>query len=500
MGEGARSVCWLVTAVWLAGCAVGPDFAPPGAPDVKGYTPEPLGSAVTGSTTPGGNAQRFVKDLDLPGQWWTLFHSPPLNSLIDQALAANPDLQAAQSALVVARENVYVQVGALLPAVDANFSGSRQKFEISQPSDVAAGSPIYNLFTGQLNISYTPDVFGGTRRAIESLVAQEDSQRFALEATYLTLISNLAGAAVQEASLRAQIAATENIIKIEGDALAVMQRQFKLGGIAEGDVVAQQAALAQVEQTLPPLQKQLLQQRDLIAALIGGFPNARIPEKFFLAELRLPRDLPVSLPSKLVEQRPDIRAAEANLQAASAQIGVAVANRLPNITLSGAIGSTALSVDQLFTPGFGFWTATGAVAQPLFHGGALLHKELAAEAAYDQAVAQYKSAVHVAFQNVADSLRAIQTDAVALQKAVASEAAAAKSLDITRKRLQLGDITYLGVLNAQQTYQQAVLSLVQAKAARFADTVALFQALGGGWWNRSDVAPQKPLTIGDVFQ
>jgi NodT family efflux transporter outer membrane factor (OMF) lipoprotein len=500
MSEGARSVCVFAFAAWLTGCAVGPDFAPPAAPDVNGYTPEPLGTAVAGAATPGGGAQRFVHDLDLPGQWWTLFHSKALNSLIDQALAANPDLQAAQAALVVARENVYVQVGAYMPAVDANFTGSRQKFEIGQPSDVGSGSPIFNLFTGQLNISYTPDVFGANRRAVESLQAQEDSQRFTLEATYLTLISNLAGAAVQEASLRGQIEATQTIIKIERDFLGVMQKQFKLGSIAEGDVVAQQAALAQVEQTLPPLQKQLLQQRDLIAALIGGFPNERLPQKFVLAELKLPRDLPVSLPSQLVEQRPDIRAAQANLQSASAQIGVAIANRLPNVTLSGNIGSTALSLDQLLTPGFGFWTATGAATQPLFHGGALLHKELAAEAAFDQAAAQYKSTVHVAFQNVADSLRAIQTDAVALQKALASEAASARSLDITRKRLALGDINYLSVLNAQQTYQQAVLSLVQAKAARYADTVALFQALGGGWWNRGDVAPEKPLTIRDVFQ
>jgi NodT family efflux transporter outer membrane factor (OMF) lipoprotein len=500
MGWVAWGLCWSAVAVWLAGCAVGPDFAPPAAPAVNGYTPEPLGTAVPGSATPGGNAQRFVHDLDLPGQWWTVFHSKPLNSLIDKALAANPDLQAAQAALVVARENVYVQVGALFPAVDANFTGSRQKYEVGQPSDIGAGSPIFNLFTGQLNISYTPDVFGGTRRAIESLAAQEDAQRFALEATYLTLISNLAGAAVQEATLRDQIAATESIIKIERDVLGVMQRQFKLGDIAEGDVVAQQAALAQVEQTLPPLHKQLLQQRDLIAALIGGFPNARIPETFRLAELRLPRNLPVSLPAQVVEQRPDIRAAEANLQAASAQIGVAIANRLPNITLSGLIGSSALQVDQLFTPGFGFWNATGGVTQPLFHGGALLHSELAAKAAYDQAVAQYKSTVHVAFQNVADSLRAIQSDAVALQKAVASEAASAKSLEITRKRLALGDINYLGVLNAQQTYQQAILSLVQAKAARYADTVALFQALGGGWWNRNDVNAERPLSITDIFR
>jgi len=307
MGQGGGAVV-VLAAVWLAGCAVGPDFAPPAAPDVNGYTPEPLATATVGAATQAGGAQRFVRDLDLPGQWWTLFHSKALNRLIDKALAANPDLQAAQAALVVARENVYVQVGALLPAVDANFTGSRQKFEIGQPSDVGSGSPIFNLFTGQLNIAYTPDVFGGTRRSIESLQAQEDSQRFALEATYLTLISNLAGAAVQEASLRGQIAATLSIIKIETDVLSLMRKQFDLGQIAEGDVVAQQAALAQVEQTLPPLQKQLAQQRDLLAALIGGFPSERIPEKFVLAELRLPRDLPLSLPSKLVEQRPDVRA------------------------------------------------------------------------------------------------------------------------------------------------------------------------------------------------
>ena len=497
--EAARAVGLVVVGVWLAGCAVGPDFATPPAPDVSGYTPEPLAPTVTGAATPGGNAQRFVKDLDLPGQWWTLFRSKPLNALIDKALAANPDLQAAQAALVVARENVYVQVGALLPAVDANFTGNRQKFEIGQPSDVGNVS-IFNLFTGQLNISYTPDVFGGTRRSIESLQAQQDSQRFVLEATYLTLISNLAGAAVQEASLRGQIAATQTIIKIETDVLELLRKQFKLGQIAEGDVVMQEAALAQVEQTLPPLQKQLLQTRNLLAALTGGFPSERLPQKFFLTELRLPRELPVSLSSKIVEQRPDIRAAEANLQSASAQIGVAVANRLPNITLTGVVGSTALSLDQLLTPGFGFWAATGSITQPLFHGGALLHKQLAAEATFDQAAAQYKSTVRLAFQNVADSLRAIQTDAVALQKAVASEQASGRSLAIVRKRLELGDVNYLALLNAQQTYQQAVLSLAQAKAARYADTVALFQALGGGWWNRSDPNPEKQLSITNVFQ
>lgn len=489
----------VIATVVLAGCAVGPDFIPPPAPDVAGYTPEPLGSHTASANTQGGTAQRFVRDLDLPGQWWTLFHSKGLNSLIEKALAANPDLAAAQAALRVAKENVYAQVGVLFPQVDANFNAIRQQAANPDPSSDSP-SPTFNLFTGQLNVAYSPDVFGGTRRSIEALAAQADSQRFQLEATYLTLTSNLAGAAVQEASLRGQITATQQIIKIESDVLGVLRRQRELGQVAEADVVAQEAALAQVEQTLPPLQKQLALQRDLLAALTGGFPSDKISQRFELAAFRLPRNLPVSLPSKLIEQRPDIRAAEGNLQAASAQIGVAIANRLPNITLTANTGSTSLAIEQLFAPETGFWNIAGSVTQPILHGGTLLHRELAAKAAFDQAAAQYRSTVITAFQNVADALHAIQSDAVALQKAVTSEQAARRSLEITRRRLELGDITYLSLLNAQQTYQQALLNLAQTKANRYADTVALFQALGGGWWNRDDVEPEQPVSIGDFFQ
>lgn len=499
--QALQTVAFLLAASMLLGaCAVGPDFKVPSAPDVSGYTPEPLATATVSAATPGGTAQRFDRARDLPGQWWTLFHSKDLNTLVERALAANPDLQAAQAALTVAKQNVYAQEGLLFPAINGNFTGTRQQAPIATPSDFGAENPTFNLFTTQLAISYVPDVFGGTRRSIEALAAQADSQRFALEATYLTLTSNLAGAAVQEASLRGQIAATKSIIKIETDVLSLLQRQYKLGYIAESDVVAQQAALAQVEQTLPPLEKQLAQERDLLAALSGSLPSQGLPQKFILSGLRLPRDLPVSLPANLVEQRPDVRAAQANLQAASAQIGVAIANRLPNITLTGNPGSTALALNQLFMPGTEFWSISGSVTQPIFQGGTLLHRELAAKAAYKQAAAQYRSTVVTAFQNVADALRAIQSDAVALQKAVASERATAKSLDITRKRMQLGDINYLALLNAQQAYQQALISLVQAKAARYADTVALFQALGGGWWSRSDVEPERPLTSSDVFQ
>lgn len=490
----------LAASALLGACAVGPDFKVPPAPDVSGYTPEPLANTTASAATAGGATQHFDRNRDLPGQWWTLFHSKDLNSLVERALAANPDLQAAQAALTVAKHNVYAQEGLLFPAINGNVAATRGLAPIAAPSDVGAENPTFNLFTTQLTVSYVPDVFGGTRRSIEALTAQADSQRFALEATYLTLTSNLAGAAVQEASLRGQIAATKSIIKIEADVLSLLQRQYKLGEIAESDVVAQQAALAQVEQTLPPLEKQLAQERDLLAALSGSLPSEGLPQKFNLSGLRLPRDLPVSLPAHLVEQRPDVRAAQANLQAASAQIGVAIANRLPNITLTGNPGSTALAINQLFTPGTEFWSITGSVTQPIFQGGTLLHRELAAKAAYKQAGAQYRSTVITAFQNVADALRAIQSDAVTLQKAVASERATFKSLDITRKRMQLGDINYLALLNAQQAYQQALISLVQAKAARYADTVALFQALGGGWWNRSDMEPERPLTIGDVFQ
>ena len=501
MGRRHRCVGALALTALLAGCAVGPDFVPPPAPDVQGYTPAPLPHRTASASTQGGQAQRFVHDLDLPGQWWTLFHSKPLNSLVERALANNADIAAAQAALRVARENVRAQRGTLFPQVDAGFSAIRTLPPVAGPEiDNSSVAPTFNLFTTSLSVSYTPDVFGGLGRAVENLEALEDAQRFQLEATYLTLTSNLAGAAVQEAALRGQIAATQQIIKIEREFLGLLRKQREAGQIAELDVAAQEAALAQVELTLPPLQKALVQQRDLLAALAGGFPSEKLAETFELAALRLPRDLPVSLPSRLIEQRPDIKAAEANVHAAGALIGVAIANRLPNITLTGAAGSTAPALNQLFSSGSEWWDITGAVTQPIFHGGTLFHRELSAKAAFDQSKAQYRSTVVQAFQNVGDALQAVKSDAVALQKAVAAERAAAKSLEIVRGQLRLGAITYLGVLTAQQTYQQALLALVQAKAARYADTVALFAALGGGWWNRQDVEPEKPLTIGDFFQ
>jgi len=472
----------------LAACAAGPDFKRPAAPDVAGYTPEKLAPETASADVAGGAAQHFADGRDIPGEWWTLFHSEPLNNLIAEALKANPDLQAAQAALRQAQEYVYAQEGVFLPSVDASAQVQRQKL-----NGASIGQPgvhqIYNLDTATVSVSYPVDVFGGERRQLESTEAQAEYQRFQLEAAYLTLTSNVVAAAVQESSLRAQIAATQDIIDDQSKQLDLFRQQLALGGVAKSAVLAQETTLAQTRATLPPLQKQLAQARNRIAALAGRFPSQDTPKTFELDALQLPTALPVSLPSQLVEQRPDVRASEAQLHQASAQIGVATANMLPQFTITGDIGSTALAIGSLFSPGTGVWSIAAGIAQPLFRSGTLLHEKRAAEAGYDEAAAQYRSTVIAAFQNVADSLRALAADAEALKAALTASLAAANSLDLARNQFKLGAITYPALLDSQTAYQQTRIALVQAQANRFADTAALFQALGGGWWNRKkDVA------------
>jgi len=489
---------WLLAiGIALAGCAVGPDFERPAAPDVEGYTPTPLSARTGSAEVTGGEAQRFVQDLDIPGQWWTLFHSKALNVLVDQALKNNPTLPAAVAALHQAWENIYAAQGAFFPTAVASFSPSRNKTATGVTfTSASSGKPWFTLYTGQVAVAYAPDVFGGTRRAVESLGAAAEFQRFQLEAAYLTLTSNVVAAAVLEASLRGQIAATEEIIKIETQALDILRKQFELGQVAGADVAAVEATLAQAEATLPPLRKQLAVQRDLLTALTGRFPSQEPPAKFELPALQLPQDLPVSLPSKLVEQRPDVRSAEAQMHSASALIGVAVAAQLPQFTLTANAGTVSNLISQFITtPGTAFWTVAGNVAQTVFDAGTLLHKKRAADAAFDEAAAIYRSTVITALQNVADALHAVQSDAETLKAAVAAERAAFKSLEIARRQLQLGAIGYLGLLTAENTYDTALLALVQAQAARYADAAALFQALGGGWWNREDVAARKKWDI-----
>jgi NodT family efflux transporter outer membrane factor (OMF) lipoprotein len=477
----------------VAGCAVGPDFQRPAAPAVDGYAREPLPAKTAAAEIAGGEEQRFVLDKDIPEQWWTLFQSPQLNALIEKALKTNPTLVAAQAALRQAMELVYAQQGAFFPTLQAGFVPSRQRTSNALSSPLSTNQLLYNLFTTQVTVGFTPDVFGGNRRQVESLQAQADFQRFQLQAAYVTLTSNVVSAAMQEASLRAQIAAEKGIIEIITNSLALVRQQFELGYAARIDLAAQEVALAQAEQALPPLQRQLAQNRDLLIALAGSFPSDDLEARFDLTTLQLPQELPVSLPSKLVEQRPDVRAAEEQMHAASAAIGVAVANRLPQFTISAAYGGTATQFAQMFAHGNPFWSIAGNAMQTLFAGGTLLHQQRAAEAAFDQAAAQYRSTVLAAFQNVADTLHALHNDAANLQAAAAAERAAKVTLDLTREQQQVGYANYLALLSAQQAYQQTLITRVQAQANRFTDTAALFQALGGGWWNRPDDPAQ---TIG----
>ena len=467
------------------GCVVGPNFKQPSAPQVPNYTPQQPNVTSSTPNVPGGEAQTLVEARDIPGDWWTLFHSKPLNDLIERALKANPDLKSAQAALVVARENTLAQRGYYYPYVSAGFTAARGKSSADVSPVTFSGALTYSLYTPQVAVSFVPDVFGLNRRNVEALKAQEQAVRFALVATHITLSSNVAAAAIQEAALRGQIDATNELIEINTKMLQTLRSQYSKGYATELDVAAQEAQLAQTEATLPPLLKQLAQQRDQIAVLAGGFPNQELPEQFELSSLQLPRELPLTLPSKLVEQRPDVRQAEENLHTASALVGVAIANRLPAFNLTADAGSMAVILGHLFTAGF--WDLAAGVTQPVYDGKTLLHRERAAKAAYTQAEEQYKSTVLTAFQNVADTLHAISQDADGLMKAVDATKAAAVTLALTKRQFDAGYTTSLAVLSAEQAYQQALLSQVQAQSNRYSDTAALFQALGGGWWNRSDL-------------
>ncbi len=476
--------CVSLLALALSGCAVGPDFVASAAPDVNGYTAEKL---------KGAGGQKFVKDLDLQGEWWKLFRSKSLNRLVETALANNHDLKAAEAALKVAKEAVAAQKGFFYPQVNAQLATSRQYFSQNGTlsPNINSSASFYNLVTPQLNISYTPDVWGLNRRTVESLQAQADMAKYQLNAAHLTLTSNVALGAIQEASLRGQIAATQRAIKTMRDLLVVLKKEKAIGQAAEVDVAAQEAALAQAETALPVLEKQLAQTRDLLTALTGGMPSQPVPETFELGGLHLPEKVPVTLPAKLIWQRPDVAAADENLHSASALVGVALANRLPNLTVTGDMGSTATSFAGLFGAANNFWTLGAQLSAPIFDGGTLMHRQAGAEAAYVETVEQYKSTVVNAFQNVADSLRAIQHDATGLRVAMDAERAAEKSLRITLNLKKLGQASQAQVLLAEQTYLNAVVNKVQAEALRYSDTVAMFQALGGGWWNRMDDDPAK---------
>jgi NodT family efflux transporter outer membrane factor (OMF) lipoprotein len=489
----------------LSACAVGPDFLKPDPPKGADYAPKPLPAQTASASIPGGGTQHFSEGKDVPFDWWTTFQSPALNALVEKAFKANPTIEQAKAALQQAEEGVYAQQGFFFPTVQASYQFERQAVagnlatsvapglqgngRVIAPSVSPSGKPLplyFNFHTAQVTVAYSPDVFGLNRRQVESLEAQAAVQRDELEATYITLAANVVAAAIQEVSVRSQIAAVNDIIEINEKGLKLLQDQQKAGYAMGIDVAAQEAALAAVKAMLPPLQSELEQTRDLIRALVGNLPNEDVDQKFELDSLHLPTDLPVSVPSKLVAQRPDVAAAEEQLRSANAQVGVAIANRLPIVNITGAAGGTATEFAQVFGPGGPFWSIISSTTATVFDGGTLLHRERAADQALYQAAAQYRSTVIAAYQNVADTLHALMSDADELSAAVEAERAAKKTLDLTQAQLKSGFVNYLALLSAEQAYEQAVIARVQALSTRFGDTAALFEALGGGWWNRKD--------------
>jgi NodT family efflux transporter outer membrane factor (OMF) lipoprotein len=479
-----RSFAVTATAAFLAACAVGPDYRAPDAPAAGIYTEKPQPERTEAVPVRGGEAQHFELGAKISAEWWTLFGSAELDALMRTALSGHPTLAAAQAALLQAEENLNAQYAVLYPSVDAGLSARRQRISGASFGNPAIPSSVFNLYNASVNVSYAIDVAGGARRELEALQAGIDFQRFQLEATYLSLTANIATTAFREASLREQIRATRDIVDSQERQAQLVEKQFELGALSRADVLAQRAQLAQTRANLPPLEKALAQTRNQLAVLTGKFPGeARLPE-LDLSGFQLPQNLPLSLASDLVRQRPDIRAAETVLRQTNARIGVAQALMFPQLTLSGSYGTATTRTSSLFDPGSVIWNIGASLLQPIFHAGQLQARKRGAQAAYDQAFAQYQQTVLGAFQNVADVLLALEFDAVALKAQAEAEAAARESLDMTNKQLQFGSANYLALFNAQRQYEQAKIGLVQAQAARYADTAALFQALGGGWWER----------------
>jgi len=485
---------WLLAAVafMLGGCAVGPDFKSPEAPaaarNTDAFTPAPLSEATAAAEVSAGAAQHFRNGEDIQAQWWSLFQSKSLDDLIEAALKKNPNLAAAQAALREAQENLGSERGALLyPNVGLQASAERQRATVLS-ADFNNVYTVYNTYGVGLNVSYQLDLFGANRRTLEGFAAAVDYQRFQLEGAYLTLVTNVVTTAIREASLRAQLQATLDVLNLQEQQLKVVQVQFDAGAVAKSALLTQQTQVAQTRATLPPLQKSLAQARHQLSVYAGQLPSELGIPEFKLDSLKLPEQLPVSLPSALVRQRPDIRASEAMLHQASAQVGVATAAQYPQLNLSGGYGTGSSHGADLFRSNTIIWNVAGALTQPIFNGGSLSAKRRAAEAAYDASLAQYQSTVLNAFQNVADALRAVEYDAAALRTQAEAESLARQSLDLSQNQYQLGAVSYLQLLDAQRTYQQTRIDLVQAQAARFADTAALFQALGGGWWHEGPLA------------
>ena len=418
---------------------------------------------------------------EIKGRWWTLLQSPEIDALLDRAIAGSRTLASARATLAQSRDAVAAARGELLPQVTGSASAERQRFAQVRSVPLTSKGPISNLYSIGADVSYALDVFGGVRRAVEESEAQSDAARYELAAAYLTLTGSAVTQAIAVASLRAQIDASERILADDADNLALVERRFAAGKAARSEVLTAQTQLAADQAPLPPLRQQLAAARHALSVLAGELPSDWTPPDFELSALALPSELPISLPSELVRQRPDIRAAEALLHAASAAIGVATAQLFPSITLSGSIGSQALTTGALFTGPGAVWTLAAAAAQPIFRGGTLWAQRRAAIDAYDASLATYQQTVLQGFQQVADLLRALGHDHELVDAQQALYETASESLHVERVGYEAGKIDALHLVDAQRSFQQASLGLARARAQRLGDSALLLVAVGGGW-------------------
>lgn len=463
----------------LAACTVGPNYRAPASTTSTGYLPD----APPAMMSAAGHSQRFVHADAIRADWWTMFASPKLDAMVRDALAASPTLDRARAALTQAQEQRRaVASAAAWPSANARVGIERQQIDpaiMGLPQAPATGP--FTLYNVGVDVSYTFDVFGGTRRQLEGLAAEVDYERYELEAAQRMLAANVVTAALRQASLAMQIDTLERIVDAQRGTLAIAQQRFDLGAIAEVELASQRALVAQSAARLPPLRRDLARTRYQLATYAGREPAQADPPTFVLADFTLPPEIPLTLPSELARRRPDVRASEALLHRASADIGVATANLYPKFSFAAGASSTHTALHQI-ADGINVWNIGLGLLQPLLRGPELRSRQREAVAAFDEARAAYREAVLHALQNVADAMRALEADAQTLVQRSEQATAAQRALDITRQRYDLGGVSQLALLDAERTRLEAELARDEAAAARFADTAALVDALGGGWW------------------
>ncbi len=479
----------LILGFCLFGCAVGPDFKQPDVPDIKKFSEFPLSKELTSAPNEvAGASQKFVEGYAVPSEWWKLFRSSELNSLVETSLRNNPNLGAAEASLRVAQENANATFGNIFPSVDVGAGATRQSLPPAYYGQTSGSTNTFTVYNASVNVSYKLDLFGGAKRQREGAKAQAEFQAYQLEGTYLSLTSNLVNAAIREAAQREQLDATQEILKSQENLASLIKKQFDIGTVSKIDVSSQNTLVANSQSQLYAYDKNLSVTRNMLTAYIGGYPgNTKVPQ-FKLSSLELPSSIPTVIASNLVRQRPDIKAAEAQLKLANAQVGVATANLLPQINITGSYATQALASDMLFGPASALWTLGAGLTQPIFQGGQLLAQRRGAKANYEVAAFNYEAVVINAFNEVANTLKALDISSKTLLSASEANKNAAMTLDLVKQQYQLGSTNYLAVLNAQTQSQQARINLIQAQADRYTNTVALYAALGGGWWTRQGPA------------